>query len=121
MSDIPLENVAIYGFFVVNGMLTAIVMFFLLRVLKRGDRFTDMNTALQLVQQDVIRISLENKGLNEIHQYFGVLKNNQEAVFKRIDELRGDFKDMRAAVEHEVKGLREETYVLKGKIDNAQI
>lgn len=118
LQDIP--RVAIYGIMAVNGLLTAIVTFFLLRVLRKADHHGDLDTRMQLLQNDTNRLMLEHKGIIEIHQYFGVIKNQHIATFARIDELRADFKDFRVTIEGELGSLRKDYYSLKSKVD-AQI
>ena len=114
---------------VLNSALLAFVLFFLYRVIKKSDRYGELDTKLQLLQQsvnkdclslarEIDKAKMDHEALRDVHQYFGVIKQNQAAVFKRIDEVRSDVKDLNSTVTGEVSSLRKDYYELKSKVDS---
>ncbi len=73
----------IHIFFMLNGALLSLVLFFVYRLVKKTDLLHD-----KVIRLDTISDIINIKSINELREEIGILKRNQDTLFRYYDEIR---------------------------------
>ena len=67
----------------VNALLLGLVLFFVQRLVKKTDMLHE-----KVIKLDTISDIINIKSINELREEIGILKRNQDTLFRYFDEIR---------------------------------